>query len=50
MTDFLNAAYFRRDPADRDIDDLRLAFSIFTTCWYSKDTQRRLHLPIRRLP
>ena len=33
-TDFLNAAYFRRDPADRDIDDLRLAFAIFTTRWH----------------
>jgi hypothetical protein len=33
-TDFLNAAYFRRDPDQRDIDDLRLAFAILTTRWH----------------
>ncbi|HWT24898.1 MAG TPA: hypothetical protein VN213_15455 [Solirubrobacteraceae bacterium] len=33
-TDFLNAAYFRRAPDERDIDDLRLAFAILTTRWH----------------
>ena len=33
-TDFLNAAYFRRDLELRDIDDLRLAFAILTTRWH----------------
>jgi hypothetical protein len=44
VTDFLNAAYYRRAVKERDVDDLRLAFSILTTYWYNKDTQRRLHL------
>src|SRR4051812_31977682 len=44
-TDFLNAAYYRRAVDDRDVDDLRMAFSVLTTYWYNKDTQRRLHLP-----
>jgi hypothetical protein len=44
VTDFLNAAYYRRAVNERDVDDLRLAFSILTTYWYNKDTQRRLHL------
>ncbi len=34
ITDFLNAAYYRRDPGARAVDDLRLAFSIVTTRWY----------------
>lgn len=34
VTDFLNAAYYARDPADRDVDDLRLAFAIVTTRWH----------------
>jgi hypothetical protein len=34
ITDFLNAAYYRRDPAHRDVDDLRLAFAIITTRWH----------------
>lgn len=42
VTDFLNAAYYRRPQDDRDVDDLRLAFCILTTCWYRKDG-RRLH-------
>jgi hypothetical protein len=42
-TDFLNAAYYRRDPAEREVDDLRLAFVIVTTHWSHKD-RRRLHL------
>ena len=33
-TDFLNAAYFRRMPALREVDDLRLAFTILTTRWH----------------
>lgn len=34
ITDFLNAAYYRRDEAERDVDDLRLAFNMVTTRWY----------------
>src|SRR4051812_20595265 len=34
VTDFLNAAYYRRDPAQRDVDDLRLASAIITTRWH----------------
>ena len=44
VTDFLNAAYYRRVVDDRDVDDLRFAFGVLTTYWYNKDTQRRLHL------
>lgn len=33
-TDFLNAAYFRRPPELREVDDLRLAFAILTTRWH----------------
>src|SRR3954470_6648879 len=44
VTDFLNGAYYRRPVADRDVDDLRLAFAILTTYWYNKDTQRRPHV------
>jgi hypothetical protein len=43
VTDFLNAAYYRRAVDDREVDDLRMAFSVLTTYWYNKDTQRRLH-------
>src|ERR1700754_1512082 len=42
ITDFLNAAYFRRD--ERAVDDLRFAFSVLTTYWYRKDPARRLHI------
>ncbi len=42
VTDFLNAAYFRRSVAHRDVDDLRLAFCIVTTHWHRKG--KRLHL------
>ncbi len=42
VTDFLNAAYFRRPVDDRDIDDLRLAYAIVTTRWY-RHPRRRLH-------
>jgi hypothetical protein len=40
VTDFLNAAYYRRSAADRDVEDLRLAFSVLTTYWYSKGSGR----------
>jgi hypothetical protein len=43
VTDFLNAAYYRRPAAERDVDDLRLAFSILTTYWYGKPNHKRLH-------
>ena len=36
VTDFLNAAYYRRPAAERDVDDLRLAFAILTTYWYRR--------------
>src|SRR5918994_3308906 len=41
ITDFLNAAYYRREPDRRDVDDLRLASAIVTT--------RRHRLGHRRL-
>jgi hypothetical protein len=44
VTDFLNAAYYRRAQDEREVDDLRLAFSILTTYWYRKASDRRLHL------
>ena len=44
VTDFLNAAYYRRPVANRDVDDLRLAFCILTTYWYRKPHHHRLHL------
>jgi hypothetical protein len=40
ITDLLNAAYFARDPADRDIADLRLAFTIVTTSWAEHGMRR----------
>jgi hypothetical protein len=43
ITDFLNAAYYRRDPDRREVDDLRLAFAIITTRWHRLG-HRRLHL------
>ena len=45
ITDFLNAAYFRRagEPgADRDVDDLRLALAVVTTRWHAQG-----HRPLR---
>jgi hypothetical protein len=42
VTDFLNAAYYRRAPEERDVDDVRLAFSILTTYWYREASGRRL--------
>ena len=44
VTDFLNAAYYRRPVAERDVDDLRLAFAILTTYWYRRESPRRLRL------
>ena len=41
VTDFLNAAYYRRAVAERELEDLRLAFAIVTTAWHRK-AQRRL--------
>jgi hypothetical protein len=43
VTDFLNAAYYRRPTDERDVDDLRLAFSVLTTYWYRKAGRKRLH-------
>jgi len=44
VTDFLNAAYYRREPQEREVDDLRFAFSVLTTYWYRKDPTRRLRV------
>lgn len=44
VTDFLNAAYFRRPVETRDVDDLRLAFCILTTSWHRKPRHHRLRL------
>jgi hypothetical protein len=44
VTDFLNAAYYRRDVEEREVDDLRLAFSVLTTYWYREHPDGRLHL------
>lgn len=33
VTDFLNAAYYVRAPAERTLDDLRLALGVLTTQW-----------------
>jgi hypothetical protein len=40
ITDFLNAAYYRRPAGERDVDDLRAAFSVLTTYWWRKDARR----------
>jgi hypothetical protein len=44
VTDFLNAAYYRRPVGDRDVDDLRFAFGVLTTYWYRSHPTRRLRL------
>jgi hypothetical protein len=44
VTDFLNAAHYRQPVPDRDVDDLRLAFSILTTYWYRRRSPRRLRV------
>ncbi|HSD77396.1 MAG TPA: hypothetical protein VLA98_08315 [Solirubrobacteraceae bacterium] len=50
ITDFLNAAYFRRGADARDVDDLRLAFCIVTTRWHRGGRRLRAHdvLPFHR--
>jgi hypothetical protein len=40
FTDLLNAAYFAREPAARDVADLRLAFTIVTTSWAEHGMRR----------
>ncbi len=42
VTDFLNAAYYRRAAAEREVDDLRAALCVLTTYWYRKGG--RLHV------
>jgi hypothetical protein len=42
VTDFLNAAYYRRTPDVSGVDDLRLAFCVVTTYW-NRAGGRRLH-------
>ena len=44
VTDFLNAAYYRHPVGERDVEDMRLAFSVLTTYWHRKGGDRRLHL------
>ena len=44
VTDFLNAAYYRRPLEDSEVDDLRLAFAVLTTYWYREARNRRLRL------
>jgi len=44
VTDFLNAAYYRRPVAERDVDDLRLAFTVLTTYWDREAGARRLRI------
>lgn len=43
VTDLLNAAYYARPPAARDVDDLRLAHAIVVTAWWRLGGPR-LHL------
>ena len=42
VTDFLNAAYYARQPEVRHVEDLRLAFAILTTRWHQHG-HHRLH-------
>ena len=44
VTDFLNAAYFARQPELREVEDLRVALAILTTRW-QRLGHRRLHAP-----
>ncbi len=44
VTDFLNAAYYRRAAGERDVDDLRLAFCVLTTYWYRTHPARKLRV------
>ena len=40
VTDFLNAAHYRRPVAERDVEDLRLAFAVLTTFWHRQGDGR----------
>lgn len=42
VTDFLNAAYYARPRAQRDLDDLRLALCILTTSWHRRGRRLRM--------
>jgi hypothetical protein len=44
VTDFLNAAYYRRPAGERQVDDLRLAFCVLTTYWYGRPESGRMHI------
>src|SRR3954469_23095183 len=44
VTDFLNAAYYRHPIAEREVDDMRLAFCVLTTYWDRKASGRRLRV------
>jgi hypothetical protein len=44
VTDFLNAAYYRRAVDEREVDDMRLAFTILTTYWYRTKPDSRLRV------
>lgn len=40
ITDFLNAAYYRRPARSREVDDLRLAFAVITSRWHEVERRR----------
>jgi hypothetical protein len=40
VTDFLNAAYYRRPPSDRDLADLRMAHGVLATYWWRHGYRR----------
>ncbi|MDQ2700380.1 MAG: hypothetical protein M3Y23_03520 [Actinomycetota bacterium] len=40
VTDFLNAAYYRRPADERSLDDLRAAWAVLTTRWYQNPGRR----------
>lgn len=44
VTDFLSAAYYRRNNAEREVDDLRLTFAVLITYWHRHAVDRQLHL------
>src|SRR4051794_38998157 len=44
VTDFLNAAYYRHPDDEREVDDMRLAFSVLTTYWDRNKNGRRLRV------
>ncbi len=41
VTDFLNAAYYGRPHERREVDDVRLAFTILTTAWHRQGARLR---------